>query len=662
MYDAEVCAALRLTGQTLCQGPQGWTSQCHSVHCLMNMMCFPFYNFACYFSSMGSGTSGSGGTIVSVVNSAGSKPQANQREPIGIIQNNCFELPELADGELTGLIDDKDSELRQCPHENVEPECQDKLRYRTIDGSCNNLQNPRWGKAFEAQKRLLSSQLEKDGFPRSRAKGGNSLPPARAISRAVSPMLDVFADVTNMVMAWGQFIDHDFTGTPVIKNGTQKIKCCGDIDEALKVENGDCMQFVRSLAYSFPNGTRMGRMMSCLSPEPREQINTLTSFLDASAVYGNSQDVLDKIRGQQGTMKVTEKNMLPENPSGTCKKEKEGDYCLLAGDHRVNVFVGLGALHTTFVREHNRLAAAFRGLNPAWDDETVFQEARRVVSAEFQRVTYAEWLPVVLDDVTMSDFRLREGDFRYDSRVNPTVSNVFSTAAFRFGHSQVKQKVKIGEQSLELQDTLMRPGFTFRNMTDVLRGIVAAPTDDVDNFFATGLTNHMFETNRTAMDGLDLVAVNIQRGRDHGLPPFNDWREFCNLPRVNDFASLDMNVNLGNVYEDVDDVDVFVGLMVEKHKPGSLTGPTLACLLGHQFRDMKLGDRFFYEADSSEGGFSDDQLREIKKVTLARILCDNNLDLGKIQANVFKMEDPERSRPLIPPGPACASGRQLPDV
>ena len=55
-------------------------------------------------------------------------------------------------------------------------------------------------------------------LPRTTDRTGNPLPAARAISTSVSPTADRLADVSNMVMAWGQFIDHDFTGTPVIKS------------------------------------------------------------------------------------------------------------------------------------------------------------------------------------------------------------------------------------------------------------------------------------------------------------------------------------------------------------------------------------------------------------------------------------------------------------
>ncbi|KAK7095223.1 hypothetical protein V1264_006659 [Littorina saxatilis] len=387
---------------------------------------------------------------------------------------------------------------------------------------------------------------------------------------------------------------------------------------------------------------------------PRQQLNTLTAYLDASAVYGNTQTVLDKLRDAEGTLKVGANNMLPENPSGTCMKEQQGDYCLLAGDHRVNVFVGLGSLHTLFVREHNRIASVLKGLNPAWDGEKIFQETRRIVSAQMQRITYAEYLPLVLGSATISKYRLREGDFQYDPNVDATIANHFSTATYRFGHSQVNPIVKLGSQRLPLQNTLMRPGFALNSLKDIFEGLISAATEEVDQFFSDGLTSHMFETNATAMDGLDLVSLNIQRGRDHGLPTFNDFREYCGLSRISSFNDPEVVDELGNIYSSPDDVDLFIGLVCEKHSLGSLVGPTLSCLLGKQFRDMKFGDRFFYETRGPVERFTSDQLREIKKVTLAKVICDNIPEIKDVQPDVFRVAN-------IPSNPIDACNK-LPEM
>lgn len=164
----------------------------------------------------------------------------------------------------------------------------------------------------------------------------------------------------------------------------------------------------------------------------------------------------------------------------------------------------------------------------------------------------------------------------------------------------------------------------------------------VDNYFSEELTNHLFQKPGKRF-GLDLVALNIQRGRDHGLPGYTKYRQLCGLSRVDSFADLvgvfsdpDTVHKLEQLYNNVEDIDLFIGGTSERPLAGAVVGPTFACILGEQFRRLKQGDRFWYENDDPRTAFSTQQIAELKKVTMARVLCDNSR-LGLMQPNAFLM-------------------------
>ncbi|XP_066302873.1 peroxidase mlt-7-like [Branchiostoma lanceolatum] len=121
----------------------------------------------------------------------------------------------------------------------------------------------------------------------------------------------------------------------------------------------------------------------------------------------------------------------------------------------------------------------------------------------------------------------------------------------------------------------------------------------------------------------------------------NAWREKCRLhrpPRFDDLASQIPDVTtqekLKSLYSDLDDIDLFVGGLAEEAVPGGIVGPTFACLIGMQFQDIRKGDRFWFE---NPGQFEEEQLEEIKKHSLARILCDNTDGTTHLQPDVFKL-------------------------
>jgi hypothetical protein len=139
------------------------------------------------------------------------------------------------------------------------------------------------------------------------------------------------------------------------------------------------------------------------------------------------------------------------------------------------------------------------------------------------------------------------------------------------------------------------------------------------------LSRFLFNGNKPF--GFDLISFNIQRGRDHALRSYNDYLELGGFKPINTFEELGdvIGPRLAKVYRSPDDIDLFVGGLMETAEHDSLVGPTFQNIIADQFSRLRKGDRYFYENSPSinPGAFNEKQLEEIKKITMARIICDN---------------------------------------
>ncbi|KAK6174263.1 hypothetical protein SNE40_017575 [Patella caerulea] len=530
--------------------------------------------------------------------------------------------------------------------------------FRTADGFCNNILRPSWGQSLERFKRYVKADYsDGKGAPRiySRSKLCRKepwlrprrclLPSARTVSINVHPPKKVTAEHSVMLMQWAQFVNNDLTATAIQQPEEGVSPCCKNtkkihrrnqgcfpipIDPADRFFKTECLNFVRSRAIS----TRITRT------NPREQQNLLSSYLDASNVYGSDQDTQDRLRGDNGRMRTSARNLLPKGRDGDCIR-KNAPFCFDAGDDRVHVFPGLTALHTAFVRYHNYIVDDLKQHNTGWDGDRLFQETRKIISAILQRITYTEFLPEVLSDATMNKYKLKEGNnnYQYNISVNPSIAGGFATAAFRFGHTYIPILMVIDDKEVPSRELFNNPQFIFTSLKSVVENTLSDPAQLRDRSLSEEITDHLFET---AMGSFDLVAFNIQRGRDHGLPSYNTFRKFCNLPEATEFNSEQFDQTaqkaLEKTYRSVDDIDLFPGVMAEQNEKGSILGPLFNCILGQQFSDLKLGDSFWYETTDSRRGFTRDQLKAIKQVSLSQILCQV-FDLNRIQKNPFRHKD-----------------------
>ncbi|KAI1290128.1 Peroxidase [Halotydeus destructor] len=339
--------------------------------------------------------------------------------------------------------------------------------------------------------------------------------------------------------------------------------------------------------------------------------------------------------------------------------------CFVGGDVRVNEQTGLTIMHLIWLREHNRVARELKELNPQWNDEIIYQEARRIVAAEVQHITFNEWQPLIVGRRTMKEFNLMPKptgfSYDYDPSVNPSIINSFATAAYRF-HSLIQGLLKLMTNQGQVKRILMlrnlfnNPSTVYEpgNVDGYLNALTGQPTQTFDNFFTKEITEHLFQEEHLDF-GMDLISLNIQRGREHGLPGYNHYRQLCGQRAASSFEELNKVMRHGaaevfsKLYRHVDDIDLFVGLNHEKPLADGVVGPTMACILAEQSRRNKLGDRFWYENGNLLHSFSPEQLDEIRKSTMARIVCDNADTIDHMQPLAFLQSDPKWN-----PRTACA--------
>ncbi|QDU61294.1 peroxidase [Planctomycetes bacterium Pan216] len=492
--------------------------------------------------------------------------------------------------------------------------------YRTIDGTGNNLSNPDWGSTGIQLIRISDAEYA-DGVSEP---AGEDRVSAREISNAVaSQETSIVNDryLTDFIWQWGQFIDHDIdlTGGGELEEEFNIDVPAGDFFFDPTGTGEQVIELTRSI-FDTSTGTD--------SSNPREQINEITALIDGSMVYGSDEETAAALRSfEGGKLRVTESengDLLPIGESGSFE----------AGDVRANEQIALTSMHTLFVREHNWWADQLAAEHPEWTDEELYQQARSIVVAEIQSITYNEFLPALLGYDAIDDY---EG---YDPSVDPSIANEFSTAAYRIGHTMLSPELQrlnndgteAEEGSIALQNAFFTPSEVIDNGIDsLLLGLASQQAQEIDNQVIDDVRNFLFGP--PGAGGFDLASLNIQRGRDHGLADYNQMREDYGLERVTSFADIssDPNVqaNLASVYDSVDDIDAWVGMLAEDHLPGSSMGELASTVISDQFERIRDGDRFYYE-----NVFSGEALAEIESTKLSDII-KRNTSITNIQDNVF---------------------------
>ena len=620
------------------------------------------------------------------------------------------------------------------------------LEVQSLDGSGNNKAHPTtWGVAGKPYSRVGPAHYG-DG------KGSQvSGPNVRSVSDRVfnDETQNVFSE--RVVSAWGwafgQFMDHNIGlaqgGTGAASNITFN---ANDPMEKFK-NNLGAIPFTRDAAAP---GTGTS------TTNPRQQINTLSSFIDGFNIYGGTAQRLEWLRdgpldgnmANNGPTLMLPGGFLPTrdargNVSAAPTMAVDGRLlatpakAVVAGDVRANENLVLTSIQTLFAREHNRIVGV---LPKTLSAEDKFQIARRVVIAEIQLITYNEFLPAM--GINLPAYT------GYKSTVDPTLSNEFATVGYR-GHSQIHGDIDVQTQKsrytaaqlaqftaegMQVEDG-DSPGIVSIAIPDnvmffdpqvlkqvgegpVLQSLSLEPQYKNDALIDDELRSTLFQVpkpgstsacNEPAVDPrcytgvVDLGAIDIQRGRDHGMPTYNQLRAAYGLPVARNFGDVvgsgpnsetfprdpkltpgnevnqpaaldftglsDVNGNpialnspdaqtravnskrrtplaarLKAIYHDVNTLDAFVGMMAEPHLPGSEFGALQNAIWTKQFLALRDGDRFFFG--------NQPVLTQIKDVlgvdfhtTMAQLIARNtDIPLSALPANVFQSKfDPPSS-------------------
>jgi hypothetical protein len=489
---------------------------------------------------------------------------------------------------------------------------------RSYDGTGNNFKYPNWGDAH--------SMLAVD----SDAKASRTLSTESKINPDISPRtisnevcsgvsVDSVNNLSNLFWLWGQFIDHTLDLTPTQVGDDAETMNMETIVEPGELFPGRTIPFTRS-QFQVVDGIR--RFPSVIS-----------SYLDGTSIYGDVLDRASGLRTMDGTgmLKTSTSDngevLLPKNDADFPNANAgptPSDELFLAGDIRANENAHLTAMHTIFVREHNRRCLEIVAEKPELqgEDELIYQRARRLTIGVLQAVTFYEFLPLLLGSSVLTQY---EG---YKDDINATLSVEFTTAAYRFGHTMVSETQPLGASGntgeVELVNIFFNPSYVQQNgVNDLLIGGGRSKMQEIDGILVNDLRNSLFGP-PTAQILHDLAAINIQRGRDHGIPCYTEALVKHGLPEPTQFSELNMSLEnkgkLAAVYNDVSEIDMWIGGILERHDDEAEVGPLFKTILTKEFLRIRDGDRFWFENDAA---LSKQDVEALKATKLSDVLSRN---------------------------------------
>jgi peroxidase len=554
--------------------------------------------------------------------------------------------------------------------------------FRPITEVGNNVANPNQGTAGTDFIRLT---------PAFYANGVNSPslpndPSARVISNIVDnqadpadPSQDIQTvnhiagtnqSLSDFGYSFGQFIDHDI-----------ELSQDSGVADNIAVPPGDPIGGPNDSVPLFFNRSQTDPKTGTGPNNPAQDVNSVTQYLDLSTIYGSDQATDNALRTFSGGLLKTGPGGLPplDNSSNFTPTQlaqinaavggmqDDGPLAesqmFAAGDSRANENLELTALQILFLDNHNKIATELSTMDPndfgfsSWNDENLFQEARKINIADYQSIIYNEYVPAVLGENALPAYT------GYNPNIDVGVYNDFGAMAFRgFGHSLVSNQIeREGNNGQELANAAPVPleedffdpnllngegqastldpitGLMSTDIGAVLKGDASGTAQAMDVSVINELRNDLFNEVVPGVGfGQDLISLDIQRGRDNGLGSYNQVREALGLGAVTSFSQITSNVTVQQELEkaydnNVNEVDPIIGGMAENPVAGSDVGQLFQTIMVDQFENLEDGDRFFY---LNENWTPAEQQLLNQGDTLTKVI-EGNTDITNLQSNVF---------------------------
>jgi hypothetical protein len=495
----------------------------------------------------------------------------------------------------------------------------DVREYRTPDGSFNDLGEPSMGMAgtrFGRNAPLTETFGEEPP--------GLYEPNVRLVSsRLLARQSFVPASTLNLLVpAWLQFMVHDWM--------THGRNDTAHPPHDIPIPEGDDWPAPdMTILRTSPDPTRRPEEAS----RPAAYLNSETHWWDGSQIYGSSAELQRRMRSDpltglllpgglvyldaKGHLQIDQGNKTPDQE--------------LAGVNG-NWWIGLSAMTTLFIREHNAIAARLALEHPDRDGEWLFQKARLVNAALIAKIHTTEWTPALLDTPELrlgmranwwgileetykrAFGRLGDGDVfsgimgsAHDHHTAPYAMTEEFTAVYRM-HPLIPDALSFRRRAddTSLLETdmgqVMGGGATRLYATVPLEEVVySLGTSHPGALVLHNFPNFLRRLPEKPEEGifLDIAATDILRDRERGVPRYCAFRRMLDMSVPKSFEELtdnpDWRRELVEIYGEVEKVDLLVGTLAEKGPPGFAFSDTAFRIFILMASRRLKSDRFYCE-------------------------------------------------------------------